>query len=54
MLHGASGPIEMVLPVAIIGAGLAGLQAGRLLHEAGLRFRIFEVTSPHRVVREEF
>ena len=31
-----------VLPVAIIGGGLAGLQAARLLHEAGIGFRIFE------------
>lgn len=31
-----------VLPVAIIGGGLAGLQAARLLHEAGVGFRIFE------------
>ncbi|TCZ63930.1 flavin monoamine oxidase family protein [Roseicella aquatilis] len=32
----------MVLPVAIIGGGLAGLQAARLLHQAGVGFRIFE------------
>jgi monoamine oxidase len=32
----------MVLPVAIIGAGFAGLHAARLLHEAGVGFRIFE------------
>lgn len=31
-----------VLPVAIIGGGLAGLQAARLLYEAGIGFRIFE------------
>jgi hypothetical protein len=31
-----------VLPVAIIGGGLAGLQAARLVHEAGVGFRIFE------------
>lgn len=31
-----------VLPVTIIGGGLAGLQAARLLHEAGIGFRIFE------------
>jgi monoamine oxidase len=31
-----------VLPVAIVGGGLAGLQAARLLHEAGIGFRIFE------------
>lgn len=32
----------MALPVAIIGAGLAGIQAARLLHKAGVGFRIFE------------
>ncbi len=31
-----------VLPVAIIGGGLAGLQAARILYEAGVVFRIFE------------
>ncbi len=31
-----------VLPVAIIGGGLAGLQAARLLHQAGVGFCIFE------------
>ncbi len=31
-----------LLPVAIIGGGLAGLQAARLLHEAAVGFRIFE------------
>ena len=36
------GAITQPLPVAIIGGGLAGLQAARLLHEAGLGFRIFE------------
>lgn len=35
-------PSTQVLPVAIIGGGLAGLQAARLLHEAGIGFRIFE------------
>jgi monoamine oxidase len=38
-MDGASTP---VLPVAIIGGGLAGLQAARLLHEAGIGLRIFE------------
>lgn len=38
-MDGASTP---VLPVAIIGGGLAGLQAARLLHKAGIGFRIFE------------
>ncbi|WPB83158.1 flavin monoamine oxidase family protein [Sediminicoccus rosea] len=36
------GASTQVLPVAIIGGGLAGLQAARLLHEAGIGFRIFE------------
>jgi monoamine oxidase len=36
------GASTSVLPVAIIGGGLAGLQAARLLHEAGIGFRIFE------------
>jgi len=36
------GASTQVLPVAIIGGGLAGLQAARLLHEAGVGFRIFE------------
>ena len=36
----ASGP--PILPVAIIGGGLAGLHAARLLHEAGVGFRLFE------------
>ncbi len=31
-----------VLPVAIIGGGLAGLHAARLLHGAGVGFRLFE------------
>lgn len=31
-----------VLPVAIIGGGLAGLHAARLLHAAGVGFRLFE------------
>jgi monoamine oxidase len=30
------------LPVAIIGGGLAGLHAARLLHDAGVAFRLFE------------
>jgi monoamine oxidase len=38
-MEGAS---TQVLPVVIIGGGLAGLQAARLLHEAGIGFRIFE------------
>lgn len=36
------GASTQVLPVAIIGGGLAGLQAARLVHEAGIGFRIFE------------
>ena len=36
------GASTQILPVAIIGGGLAGLQAARLLHEAGIGFRIFE------------
>jgi monoamine oxidase len=36
------GASTQVLPVAIIGGGLAGLQAARMLHEAGIGFRIFE------------
>ncbi len=36
------GTNTQLLPVAIIGGGLAGLQAARLLHEAGVGFRIFE------------
>jgi monoamine oxidase len=36
------GASTKVLPVAIIGGGLAGLQAARRLHEAGIGFRIFE------------
>jgi monoamine oxidase len=36
------GASTQLLPVAIIGGGLAGLQAARLLHEAGIGFRIFE------------
>lgn len=31
-----------ILPVAIIGGGLAGLAAARRLHEAGIGFRLFE------------
>jgi monoamine oxidase len=36
------GANTQLLPVAIIGGGLAGLQAARLLHEAGIGFRLFE------------
>jgi len=36
------GARTQILPVAIIGGGLAGLQTARLLHEAGIGFRIFE------------
>lgn len=36
---------DTVLPVAIVGGGLAGLYAARLLHAQGIPFRIFEARS---------
>ena len=34
--------LTAVVPVAVIGGGLAGLHAARLLHDAGVAFRLFE------------
>jgi monoamine oxidase len=39
-MDGAAAPT--VLPVAILGGGLAGLHSARLLHAAGVGFRLFQ------------
>ena len=49
-MAGASGPAAAV-PVAIIGGGLAGLYAARLLQSEGVGFRILEDGRKVRVAK---